>query len=146
MKIVLFILLSFVVQVSYGQCDNADLFSDMEKETFVQIYLEIKDAKPTIPDQSLYELAAKYKISPEQFRDIQNPLGSKRALTAEEKLYVEELQKLQVEYERQTAELVSTVCLSKDMAVEDYKVIHKLHRSCIRFQKSLSVYFEKWMR
>lgn len=146
MKILLFLFLGFTAQGLYAQCDDSLAFSEADKESFVQVYLSVKKEKPKSQDQLLFELAAKHKITPQQYQEIQDPQIAKRALSPTEKEFVSDLQNMKADYKQQLREVEQKLCEDKSLSLSSYDDMKHQFRSCMRFQRSLSDYFENWMK
>ncbi len=146
MKTLLFLLLAFSAQGVFAQCDNSLTYSELQKESFVQIYLAEKKERPKSQDQLLFDIAAKYKVTPQQYKEIQNPQNANRALSSTERKFVSEINDLKKNYEQQIDELILKLCDDNKLSQDDYMDMKHQFRSCMRFQRSLSDYFNKWMK
>lgn len=146
MKFSLFIFLGFITQLSFAQCDDALAFTDGDKESFVQVYLAIKKDKPQSQDELLYDLVNKHKITPKQFQEIQHPSQTKRELSDDENAFVSELQNLKEAYKSQLQNIEKKSCLAHNLDPQDYQSMRHQYRSCMRFQRSLSDFFNKWIK
>ena len=146
MKIFYLWLLICVTQVSYSQCDDSAAYTDAEKEYFVRIYVLNKNEKPQLQDALLYDLATKYSITPQQFQEIQHTNESKRSLSENEQAFVSELQILKLKDKAKLKIIEENNCQELKLEHITYLAMHQQYRSCIRFQRSLSDYFTKWMK
>ena len=146
MKIFLFLILGLISQVSYTQCDDSRLFTEVEKESFVKVYLSIKKEKPESQEKLLYDLAVEHKITPEQFQQIQHPNQDNRQLTDEESAFVSEVHQLQQKYNSQLKKVERKICKNYNLEQFDFESMQHQYLSCMRFQRSLSDYFNKWMK
>ena len=146
MKIFYLLLLSFITQVSYSQCDDSAAYTDAEKESFVRIYVLNKNEKPQLQDALLYDLATKHSITPQQFQEIQHPNESKRSLSENEQAFVSELQALKLKHKAELKIIEKNNCQELKLEHRTYLVMHQQYRSCMRFQRSLTDYFTKWMK
>lgn len=146
MKIFYLLLLSFITQVSYSQCDDSLILSEVEKDSFVRIYLSTKNENPQSQDALLYDLTTKYSITPQQFQEIQNPSEFKRSLSENEQVFISELQNLKIKHKAELKLIKENKCLELKLEHSTYLAMHHQYRSCMRFQRSLSDYFKKWMK
>ena len=146
MKIFYLLLLSFISQLSYGQCDDSSTYTEAEKESFVRIYVLNKNEKPQFQDAIYYDLATKYSITPQQFQEIQNLSESKKSLSENEKAFVSELQDLKLKHKDELKIIEVNNCQELKLEHGTYLAMHQQYRSCMRFQRSLSDYFTKWMK
>lgn len=146
MKLFYLLLLSFIAQVSYAQCDESLIYTEAEKENFVKAYLSIKKEKPQSQDALLYDLASKHTITPQQFQEIQHPSEAKRSLTDNENAFVAELQDLKLKYKEELKIIEEKKCRELKLEYSSYQAMHHQYKSCMRFQRSLSNYFKKWLK
>ena len=146
MKIFYLLLLSFITQVSYSQCDGSSAYTEAEKESFVRIYVLNMNEKPQLQDAVLYDLATKHSITPQQFQEVQHLSKSKRSLSENEQAFVSELQDLKLEHKAELKVIEENKCLELKLEHSKYLAMHHQYRSCMRFQRSLSDYFKKWMK
>lgn len=145
MKSLLFLFLGFLAQGLIAQCDDSIIFTESDKESFVQVYLSVKNEKPNSSDQVMFDLVEKYKITPTQFQEIQDPQNISRALSANEAEFVTEVQKMKVQYKEKLDKIERKLCESNSLSKHSYDLMKLQFRSCMRFQRSLSDYFTKWM-
>ena len=146
MKIFYFWLLICVTQVSYSQCDDSTIYSEAEKESFVRIYVLNKKEKSQSKNPLFYSLASKHSITPKQFQEIQHTNESKRSLSENEQAFVSELQDLKLKDKAKLKITEENNCQELKLEHITYLAMHQQYRSCIKFQRSLSDYFTKWMK
>lgn len=145
MKILLFLILSFSANCIIAQCDDSISYTAAEKESFVQVYLSLKEHKPVPMDQQLFDLATKHKITPQQYQEIQKPQNTRRALTPVENQFVSEIQKIKKDFENQLNSVEANLCDESKLTQSKFQEMKHQFRSCMRFQRSLSDYFNKRM-
>lgn len=145
-KITYFILFSLISQMSIAQCDEARVFTEEQKESFVKVYLKLKLVKPGMEDAKRFEIATKYKIAPGQFQAFQDSSNINRQLSSHEQAFFNELhilnRNIQTNLENKQVEL----CKIENIALVDYLAIHHQYRSCMKFQRLLSPYFDNLMK
>ncbi len=146
MKIFYVLLFSFVAQLSFAQCDDTQFFTEVEKENFVKTYLAVKSEKPQSQDKQWDDLATKYSITPQSFRDIQHRKNNKQSLTDNQKHFIVELEELKSKYKLDLKAIEVSKCEEVQLNYELYLKIQHQYRSCMKFQRSLSSHFNKWIK
>lgn len=143
----LFIILFLVISCcSYGQCDESLSISEQDKESFVKAYLDVKKEKPYNWDEQLYALVAKYNITPQQFREIQHPELTKRSLTSKEIKFSDDIEEMRRTHNKQLNDITDQNCVHYNISRSTYEAVLHQYQSCMKFQRSLSDYFKKWMK
>lgn len=135
-----------MAQGLFGQCDDSIIFSEADKEAFVQVYLSAKSEKPKSQDEIMFDLVAKHKITPQQYQEIQDPQIARRALSKDEQEFVSDVQKMKTQFKEKLDDIELKLCQSKNLSKSRYDLMKHQFRSCMRFQRSLSDYFTKWMK
>jgi len=145
MKLSLTLIFSVLFFSIVAQCDPLLIFTEVEKENFVKAYIQVKQDKPPKIDQQLYALARKYDISPAQFRQIQHPKESQRIWSNAELEFKQDVIQLKNKNIRELENTISNCCKANNISTGDYDKLLYQYRSCMKFQRSLSQYFKKWM-
>lgn len=142
--LLIFVYSTFALAVS-AQCNSSISFSEKEKESFVRVYLGLKKDKPKQEDL-LYKIAEKHNITHKQFSEIQHEREVHSKLTSDENAFIAELDQLRKANEEQLNSERNIKCAQHKISISQYDIILNQYRSCIKFQRSLSDYFKKWMK
>lgn len=124
-----------------------NIYTDLEKESFVEVYMIAKSKAKEVTNRSNQNLLSKHNILRSRYKEILNTtlVGGEITLTAAEQRYINEVQEKNAALRLQKQILINQLCFEKRIDPIKYKSILSAFKSNLDVQNDLKPHFQKFI-